>query len=71
MPDSIGESVSLSPFSNRPSGKAAVKSRKDVPDERPARCACGGMFPLDKHPKTGERICAACYAEATNRLSHE
>ena len=67
LPDSIGESVSLSPFSNRPASKAAVKSRKDVPDERPTRCACGGMFPLDKHPETGERICAACLREVMSR----
>lgn len=50
----------MSPF-----GKAVRTSRGEkgeVKTENP-RCGCGGMFPLDRS-KTGERICAACYAEA-------
>lgn len=35
------------------------------PGEKPPRCACGGMFPLDTHPKTGAKICASCYALVT------
>lgn len=35
------------------------------PSERPPRCACGGMFPLDTHPETGEKCCSKCYMEAT------
>lgn len=34
------------------------------PGEKPPRCACGGMFPLDTHPETGAKICARCYAQA-------
>lgn len=34
------------------------------PVTKPKRCSCGGMFPLDTHPETGEKCCSKCYMEA-------
>lgn len=62
----MGSGPSMSPFNNKPFGKQVRKtSSQEALTDNP-KCACGGMFPLDRS-KTGERICAACYKKEQSR----
>lgn len=51
-----------------------LENRRTVPKlstEKPPRCStdsCDGMFPLDTHPVTDQKVCSACYMEGRREL---
>lgn len=53
---------------NSPRTWSTKKVKVDGSEKETPRCSCGGLFPLDTHPRSGEKCCAACYKDGCESL---
>lgn len=62
--------VTRSTWNGRGLSNASTRKVVQEPDHNP-KCRCGGMFPLDEHPRTGERCCSSCYMDGRESLLND